>query len=227
MRERMMIPNRLRPRFATVTLCLCAGLAMFCKAEPGPLERRLIAAEERYANTTAPGERLQIVKDLLELTDARRFVDPTDLERRTDIMYRASLLAATALFRLDNPKAARSLYMNAFLLREDRALQDIRDRLGAQSDLEIFEAVRIPAYEVAAQTEGDGSVRYRIEVGQRYPYFLLQMICGDLVRKLRAEAQREPGTIPPRMLAEIRGPGGLFAEGRWDPQEDEIVIKQL
>lgn len=150
------------------------------------------------------------------------YVDRRDKKKISELVFRSSILAAAAAHRLGKSEAARSLYMNAYLENELLALKALRDRLPAKSDVTLFEKVHIPAYKVARTTEtAPGHLEITVETQLENPeFYLLQMICGDLLRKQQATRSDLKA-----MKVWILNNSAPAADGRWDEEGDEIRVR--
>lgn len=205
---------------------LAVGGLLAC-SPPGPLEQELVNLEKTEAELNdATGVNRdaysRLVQEVLPLIDQKRFVHQEDIKKKTEIMYRASLIAAVSLHRLEKMKAARELFMNAYLLNEKEALADIRAKMPS-AHLKVFEDVRIPEYRIITEKEiAAGEFRTEVMVQEVLPYFLLQMVCGAVLRNLKDNQEKKSIR---RLLIYIRGNIGLVATGRWDQESDQIVVK--
>lgn len=212
-----------------IILALFYCMTLFSSCRGGPMEETLKKARadlEGIEKTTQGDEKKKalggVLTSIVPLLDEKKYADPKDIKQKENLMYQASLLGARIAFSIGAEKSARELFMNAYLLRGASSLADLKKLLPAGADTAIFDEVRIPDYKIASEETSGNSYSAAVSVEEQYPMFLLQMICGDIIKKSRA---KNPGLRDVQTVLQITDQ--TFATGHWTYEEDEIKVVLL
>ena len=230
-------------RVAVIIVCSLACIGSGC-GRVGPLELKLNALKAGYEKSSAAGplERkaaIGLLKQLVPFLSEKNYTDSADIARRKEIQYQASMLLTRIAHDAGLPKPARAFYMNAYLLKGKRAFRDVSARLAPGTDLKLFRRVHIPNYKVVSRrmstldfsTAKDKNLDEKTRAHSRAiivdtvinevpAYYLMQMLCGDLLYKLKGE-HTDLGALS----VNITSRGKLAATGIWDFTSDELLLR--
>ncbi len=220
-------------------LTLLLSLLLLACQKPGPAEAKISATELEYRHIIAAGavsddQFSPILQELSPFLNEESYGNASDKNKQDQLMFRTSLLMAAALIQMNEFSSdrtrsdalrndSRKLYMNAYLIDSAHALVEFKKLLPEQTDMTLYEAVKIPSYQIQSKKLEEENLVVDVHIPEKQEYYLMQMICGDILQKSKQENSKLNG-----LTVYIRNDEkNLIATGKWERQKDEIMLTIL
>lgn len=228
-----------RKRIMTFLIVIQGIWLLSCR---GPLEHQIDEAYESYGKITSSGkadpEKLnKLLNDSLPLLSEKKYTHQRDLKLKKKLLYRDSLLISAIVYHLEDGKEirdqSRSIFLNAYLLDRENAYRDLVKLLPEKADTEMYKYIEVPEYsaeksvqEKSSSTNPDNKtihIQANIHLKKRLPYYLLQLIGGDVLYKAKDENHKISSLGLNFLLEDKTG----IATGYWDAENDELNVTLL